>query len=385
MFCSKCGTQNAAESSFCCKCGTRLLNPDAPHAGEHSSSISVGSIVSGIVGQISFVAGVERLEKASPREMFSEVFKKRTPDELEAYFSVGTAGTSPSLSQIKTRWPHPWAFVRTFIASIVAFIGLNCLAGNPTVFPAFLMVGAFAVPGSIMVLFFEFNVPRNISLFQLLRLSLLGGVIALVVCTMFSGGASNIGLDWMGDSIAGLTEEPAKLLAMLLVANNPRFRWTLNGLLIGACVGTGFAVVETAGYAFNSTITSGNVAQSWDTLLLRALSYPLGGHALLSSIVGAGLWRVKGERRFDWAMLKEPRFLRLFAISVVLHALWNTPVEWGWSPWKELCIGFVAWLIILSLVQAGLKEIRVAQTAAEAKPATSEAPIPEATVPSAAS
>lgn len=341
--------------------------------------------MSGIVGQISSVAGVERLENASPKEMFSEVFKKRTPDELEAYFSVGTAGTTPSLDQINTRWPHPWAFLKTFIGALVAFVGLYFLAGNPNIFPAFLMVGAFAVPGSVLVLFFELNVPRNISLYQLLRLSLLGGVIALVVTTLFSGGASSMGLDWMGDSIAGFTEEPAKLLAMLLVAKNTRFRWTLNGLLIGACVGTGFAVVETAGYAFSNALASGTMAQGWDTLLFRALLYPLGGHALLSAMVGAGLWRVKGERRFDWAMLKEARFLRLFAIAVALHALWNLPDADGeWTPWKQLGVGFVAWLIILSLVQAGLKEIRAAQTTAEAKPELSDAPMADATAQSVA-
>ena len=184
-----------------------------------------------------------------------------------------------------------------------------------------------------------------------------------------------------GSSIAGFTEEPAKLLGMLLVAKNTRFRWTLNGLLIGACVGTGFAVVETAGYAFHNAIKNESMEQSWDTLMLRALLYPLGGHALLSSMVGAGLWRVKRERRFDWAMLKDARFLRLFAIAVVLHALWNAPADWDWSPAKELFVGFVAWLIILSLVQAGLKEIRAAQAVAETKPVSSDAPVVAAVEP----
>ena len=318
-----------------------------------------------IVDHISSAAGVERLDKGSSRGMFSGIWKKREPDEIEAYFSVGTPTTTPDLKEIDTRWPQPWAFWKAFIGAILAFGGLYYMASHfqmLQVMPALLMVGAFAVPCSVLVLFFEFNVSRNFSLYQLLRLSLLGGVISLVTCLFFGGWASGLGLDWMGASVAGVVEEPAKLLAMLIVAKNLRYRWTHNGLLIGACVGTGFAVVETAGYAFVamfSDMANGEAATE-GTLFQRAVLYPLGGHALLSAVVGAGLWRVKGEKPFDWSMLKDGRFLRLLIIAATLHAIWNAPVELPYLG-KYLCIGFVLWLIILSLVQAGLKEIRAAQ------------------------
>jgi hypothetical protein len=41
----------------------------------------------------------------------------------------------------------------------------------------------------------------------------------------------------------------------------------------------------------------------------------------------AALWRVKGDRPFTFDMLQDSRFLRVFGIAVVLHMLWNSPLE----------------------------------------------------------
>lgn len=339
--------------------------PPLPKVPENSAS-SAGEVIKEMAAKISNLVGVEHLEKENAKGMFSEVWKKRTNNEIEAYFSVGTATTTPTLTEIDTRWPRPWAFFKAFLGSLLAFVGLYYLVvhfSNPFGVPAVLMTGAFAVPCSVLVLFFELNVPRNFSIYQVLRLTLLGGVLSLVVCMFLFNFASGVGLDWMGASVAAIAEEPAKLLAMMIVVKETRYRWTLNGLLIGACVGTGFAVIETAGYAFVSfmdDLQNGGKATAEGTLFIRALLYPLGGHAILSAIVGAALWRVKSNKAFDPSMLQQPKFLRLAAVSVVLHALWNSPLELPFFAEKFL-IGGVAWLIILSLVQSGLSEIRSAR------------------------
>jgi RsiW-degrading membrane proteinase PrsW (M82 family) len=339
--------------------------PPPPPKANATPMSTAGDMLKGMAAKISNFVGVEHLERESAKGMFSEVWKKRSSSEIEAYFSVGTATSTPILAEIDTRWPRPWAFFKAFLGSIIAFAGLYYTVShfsNPFGVPAVLMTGAFAVPCSVLVLFYEFNAPRNFSIYQLLRLTLLGGVLSMVVCLFFFNYASGVGLDWMGASVAGIAEEPAKLLAMLIVVKEARYRWTLNGLLIGACVGTGFAVIETAGYAFVSfmgDLQSGG-ATTEGTLFVRGLLYPLGGHAILSAIVGAALWRVKGNKPFEWAMLQQPRFLKLAAVSVVLHALWNSPLELPFFA-EKFAIGVVAWLIILSLVQTGLREIRSAR------------------------
>lgn len=79
----------------------------------------------------------------------------------------------------------------------------------------------------------------------------------------------------------------------------------------------------------------------------------------------AALWRVKGDAPFRWEMLKDPRFTRVFAAAVVLHMIWDSPLE---LPFDGLYIllGAIAWIIVLGLVQEGIAELRMKQAAAKA-------------------
>ena len=57
-------------------------------------------------------AGLEKLEGFSLREMFSEVFRHRSPEETEEWFLVGTHRTTPGIEQVQSDWPKPWFFAR---------------------------------------------------------------------------------------------------------------------------------------------------------------------------------------------------------------------------------------------------------------------------------
>src|SRR5208283_4009246 len=74
----------------------------------------------------------------------------------------------------------------------------------------------------------------------------LGGAISLFV-THVVGDIATLG--WLGHAGAGIEEEIAKLLAVVIVVNNRRYKYILNGLVFGAAVGCGFAALETAGYS----------------------------------------------------------------------------------------------------------------------------------------
>src|SRR5665811_1179038 len=82
----------------------------------------------------------------------------------------------------------------------------------------------------------------------------------------------------LGAAGAGIIEESGKALTLLLVVRKARFRWTLNGLLLGATVGTGFAVFESAGYALNA-LNDGAAAMR-EVIMERGLLSILGGHVL---------------------------------------------------------------------------------------------------------
>lgn len=63
--------------------------------------------------------------------------------------------------------------------------------------------------------------------------------------------------------------------------------------------------------------------------------------------------------------MRSSRFLTLFAAPVGLHFIWNLPFE-GPFLLKFWVLGLVAWVIIFSLVQSGLKEIAELAPAAAA-------------------
>jgi RsiW-degrading membrane proteinase PrsW (M82 family) len=329
--------------------------------------------------RISSAAGVQKLQGFSLRETFSEVFSRHSDEEIERYFSVGGPDTTPPLDQIDVRWPRPWVFFRTFLIALgayIAFVAAWNQFGNVKLLPGIIFVGSFAIPFATLILFFELNIRRNISLYQIGRLIALGGAASILLSLLGYQVASGFKLDWLGASLAGLVEEPGKLLVLAFVINNRKYRSILNGLLLGAAVGTGFAAFESAGYAFlyllqhvsvsmqyNGAVTLelNDIAAMRQLIMSRGLLAPF-GHIAWTGMSAAALWRVMGTAPFRVEMLKDPRFTRVFAAAVLLHMIWDSPLE---LPFDGLYIllGAIAWVIVLGLVQEGLEELRASQSA----------------------
>ena len=330
--------------------------------GSPSAAHSVFGFVNLLGDHLSSVAGVEKPENWDAREMFGDVAKPRTDDEMEAYFTVGTATTTPPLAAINTQWPKPWMFARVFVLTLALYIGFVWALSefeNANLIPGLIMIGSVAVPFSLLIFFFEVNTPRNVSLFQVIKLLLIGGLVSIVV-SLFGFRWTNLD-SWLGAAAAGIIEESGKALTLLLVVRKARFRWTLNGLLLGATVGAGFAIFESAGYALNAA--TDNFDAMRHTIVERGFLSVLGGHVLWTALVGAALWRVRGDQPFRREMLVDPRFLRVFGICVLMHMTWNwsslTLPMYG----KYFILGGAAWLLVLGFIQNGLKQVREAQQA----------------------
>lgn len=334
-------------------------------------------------------ASTDPIGEFNRKEFFSEALKKRSDDELESLFITGTRLTTPALADIDTRWPKPWAFFKALIASLVVFAGFvyGLLHFHEiNLLPGLIFVGSFAIPLSTLILFVELNVPRNVSLYQVFKLLFFGGIGSLLI-TLFLYTTFHAESSWGSAIAAGAVEETGKLGAVLLLMRNSRFHWTLNGLLIGAAVGTSFAAFESAGYALNAlardVVNLVNGAETnnmlW-TIGLRALLTPA-GHIAWTGLATAALWRVKNQRKFEWEMLLEPRFLGTFGLVVGLHVLWDAPIGISllgntigiYAKWVGL--GIVAWVAVLSYVQAGMKEIRDAQAIPDAQPRSNNPPV----------
>jgi len=157
----------------------QLVGPKSEHG--------LGELFDNLGQKISSVAGMERIRGFDLRATFSEVFSRHSDDEVEAFFNVGGPTTTPELADVNTSWPKPWLFFRTFALSIAvyfAFLFAWNQFNNTNLLPGLMIIGSFAIPFSILMLFFEVNVLRNISLYQVIRVVLGGGVLSLIL-TMF--------------------------------------------------------------------------------------------------------------------------------------------------------------------------------------------------------
>jgi RsiW-degrading membrane proteinase PrsW (M82 family) len=317
---------------------------------------------------ISSLIGLEELKDFKLKDfkiqnIFSQVFKKHSLVQMEDQLITGTTSNTPAITDIETVWARPWLFSRMLLVSVaisvLLIIGFRTFE-NPNLIPGLMFIGSFAVPVSTLIFFLEMNAPRNISIFMTMTIAFLGGVaslfIALVLFDWFAGLD-----DILKASAAGLIEEPAKLLiVVLLVGRYTRYRWVLNGLLFGAAIGMGFAAFESAGYAFRSQ----NFEAMVDNIVLRGLLSPF-MHIVWTANAAAALWLVKGNKKFDWNMLGDLRFLRVMLSSVILHMTWNAnftlleiPVFYDI---KYPLLGVIAWIICFRLVQAGLKQLNEAR------------------------
>jgi len=321
----------------------------------------ISDFIDDLGSRISSVAGVEKIQGFNAREMFSAIFQKRSDEEIEQYFSVGGPTNTPELSAVDTNWPKPWLFFKTFVAAVIVYFCFDFgwhQFQNTNLIPGLITVGSFVIPFSILIFFFEVNAPRNVSLYQVFKLVTLGGALSLVL-SLFLFQLTRLE-SWMGAPAAGLIEEVGKALVLLLVVRKLKYRWTLNGMLFGAAIGAGFSAFESSGYAFRYLLSSDSAQVMTHVIYTRAWLNILGGHVLWAGMVGAALWRVRGDEDFRWEMVKDVRFWRVLAIAAGLHAVWNCNFN---PPFylKEIALGFVAWVVLLGLIQDGLRQIQAAQ------------------------
>jgi len=292
-----------------------------------------------------------------------------TTSHIEDLFIVGTETTTPDLAAIPSGWPTPRIFWRIFFGAMATYLllllGLRQF-GNMNFFPGMIVIGSFVVPLSVVVLFFELNVARNVSVYQVGKMILLGGALSLVV-TMVVGAivpGDDVGA-LLPAMLTGFVEEIGKALVLLIIVRSLRYPYQLNGLLFGAAVGAGFAGFESAGYAFNLAMQTSTVDAATTNILIRGLLAP-GGHVIWTAMIASALWKVKGSQPFTIPMLFHPIVIRRFLVAVILHGLWDTDIWLVPALIKCVLLLIVGWYIVFGILKQSLAEVEAARKAAEA-------------------
>ena len=139
---------------------------------------------------------VERLirspESLTWRDVLSGFREKHTRKDVDYAMIAGTtldsAQTEMSMLQ---KWQRPWLFFRVFCGGLSAFavllaatlvvIAVQGACVNPCLNLLMFLLPPCVVPVTLMILFWEMNAPRNISLSELIVYFFTGGVLSLMV------------------------------------------------------------------------------------------------------------------------------------------------------------------------------------------------------------
>jgi len=198
---------------------------------------------------------------------------------------------------------------------------------NPNLYPTVIMIGNFLIPVVFVVFLYDHQHLSSLTPEIITKSFVVGGVLGVLgasvleglLLPVISGPGQNQGLSLTGGIVVGLIEEGCKLLVVMFLARRMKHTEAIDGLLLGAAVGMGFAALESTGYAFTTFLSSqGHVGASLFTTVLRGLFAPF-GHGVWTAIVSAVLFRQSAPNRFRITGL----VIFAYLFVSLLHGLWD--------------------------------------------------------------
>ena len=192
------------------------------------------------------------------------------------------------------------------------------LTENPNLFPTVVMLGNLLVPVAYVAFFYQRRHLSDLGLPSVAAAFFWGGVLgtfaAAVIEPLFIRR-----LDFATAFLVGAIEESAKMLGVLLVARRRRHDREIDGLILGAAAGMGFAALESTGYAFTAFLLSrGSLSATVGITLLRGVLSPV-GHGTWSALLASVLFREGMATSFR----VNRAVLGAYLLVVLLHGLWD--------------------------------------------------------------
>lgn len=252
----------------------------------------------------------------------------------------------------KRHYAFFWGALVLGFAGMVGLTDLTISSHNRSSEEIFIVAGSLFVP--ILFVYYldmrSFFVPPRFR--TLLATFLMGGLLAAPLAAILEAflpaGTGSPGPSF----VTGLIEEFCKgaVLFWLMFKGHRYLRFEMDGIILGAAAGMGFAAVEDMVYGA-SAFHHGLHAVVF-TVWLRQILGPF-GHGVWTAIVGGAIWRAKGAGR--------PRItlsvIGAYLTAATLHGLWD------WAPLPGFAdlfwlfgVGIVGILILRSLIHEALNQ-----------------------------
>lgn len=202
----------------------------------------------------------------------------------------------------------------TYIFGLVVFI----LTHNPNIFPSLVILGNFLIPVTYVAFFYEKRVMSKIRMSDILMAFFYGGFLGTFAASILEP-IFIYKLDFKSSMMVGVIEEFAKIIGVLLISRKNCNSRAMDGIILGASAGMGFAALESSGYAFTAFLhTGGSLSSTVYTTLLRGILSPL-GHGTWTAILAGALVK---ECRLKRVIIGR-NAIAAYLTVVLLHGLWD--------------------------------------------------------------
>jgi RsiW-degrading membrane proteinase PrsW (M82 family) len=239
-----------------------------------------------------------------------------TPDELpENIIDKQQAHFEEIQNNRKLSW------LKVFTGGLVLYIfGVFALAvtRNTNIFPTVVMLGNFLVPITYVAFFYQRRHLSKLDMPTTAWAFFYGGLLGvLAAATLEPIFLSQKSLFYSFE--VGLIEEFAKIIGVIIIAKRCFHDSEMDGLILGAASGMGFAALESTGYAFTAYLSSGgSLSQTVIITLVRGVIAPI-GHGTWTAILVSTMFRESGPQKFHINL----KVIGAYVTVAVLHGLWN--------------------------------------------------------------
>ena len=248
------------------------------------------------------------------------------------------------------------------LCSGIAFVLALLLSPMP-----FVIVGGLFSVLPLMMFLFESNFARNLSIIDVGKMFVIGGMCSIIVTLIISFSSDSEVLSAV--VIAPLFEEISKAILVVYFVSRMKPTNMLTGLLIGFSVGAGFTFFENVHYAFNIAIIgaeAGDLLVAFGGPIVNIISRTLGdffmGHHYWTAVFGGVYVLFKKKTEFDIKELFTWRVMLALLFSICLHAMWNGSgyIDVNFIPFvMQIIVCAVSVTSLIVLINVGIAQTRI--------------------------
>lgn len=298
----------------------------------------------------------------------------RTKEEKERAIMSGMVGNVPYESEMVSEWKTPFLFYKFFLYSFVMMILIFVCSYMYDFGDALLVsIVPYIIPVTMLIFIWELNIPRNIPITDMIFIMFFSGIVCFLVIFFIN---DITGIDYADSSVftAPLLSVVSKLLLVCIFLRKKSRGYGLNGILIGAAVGAGCSIMETADDLFYLAGYAGQITGVMGLIIVRILMV-IGGPILWTASYAGALALAKGRETLKGKHLGDSLFLICLIGTYLIEVLWDYDITgffnrftdssvavgiytflYGYQG-KYILLTVISWILFLFVARKGVEQV----------------------------